>query len=123
MEFEFTKNTLLGTYSVRCEMEHQILARWLEDEIGAQRTMIDQVHSFLELCAKKPMQTHWLPGREIGVSGLEHEIKVMQNSLVNDDEWLEEEGMSLYQSEGISVCGLEDFRQVFLQWCDFVAQY
>lgn len=123
MEFEFTKNTLLGTYSVRCEMEHQILARWLEDEIGAQRTMIDQVHSFLDLCVEKPMQTHHLPGREIEVTGLDYEIKVMQNSLVNDDDYSEEEGMSLYQSEGISVCGLEDFRRVFLQWCDFIAHY
>ena len=34
MEFEFTRNTLMGEYYVKCSMGHEIVGRWLQEEIG-----------------------------------------------------------------------------------------
>ncbi|EFO38617.1 YacL family protein [Escherichia coli] len=45
MEFEFIRNTLMGEYYVKCSMGHEIVGRWLQEEIGKDPTMIAQVEA------------------------------------------------------------------------------
>ena len=49
MEFEFIRNTLMGEFYVKPSMGHEVLGRWLEEEIGKDKQKIQQVEAPLEL--------------------------------------------------------------------------
>ena len=48
MEFEFTRNTLMGEYYVKCSMGHEIVGRWLQEEIGKDKQKLDKELDDLE---------------------------------------------------------------------------
>ncbi|MCA2014923.1 YacL family protein [Vibrio tritonius] len=121
MDFEFTKNTLLGEYYVKCSMEHQIVARWLQEEIGKDCTKIDQILDLIEKAhqfSAKELQWH---GKEISLVLTGQEVTVQENTQLSGIEEQLEEDFSLYESESYAQCGLEDFESLLLQWREFVA--
>ncbi len=123
MEFEFTKNTFLGEYHVSCNMEHQIVARWLQEEIGKDRTKIEQVFSLLEQVHQSPAKEWKLTGKEISLTVLGREVTVQENSLAYSHDVEFESEFDLYDSESSAECGLEDFESMIQQWSEFVQTY
>ncbi len=120
MEFEFTKNTLLGEYYVTCSMEHQIVGRWLQEEIGKDRTKIEQVFSLLAQVHQSPAKEWKLPGREISLTVSGSEVTIQENALTYSHDIEFESEFELYDSESIAECGLEDFESMMRQWVDFI---
>ena len=56
MEFEFIRNTLMGEYYVKSSMGHEIVGRWLQEEIGKDWQKIEQVESMLVAVHQSPLQ-------------------------------------------------------------------
>jgi len=123
VEFEFTKNTLLGEYRVSCNMEHQIVARWLQEEVGKDRTKIEQVYSLLEKVHQSPAKEWKLPGKEISLSIVGSEVTVEENTMSYGHDIEIDSEFDLYDSESTAECGLEDFESMLRQWCEFIERY
>ncbi len=123
VEFEFTKNTLLGEYHVSCNMEHQIVARWLQEEVGKDRTKIEQVFSLLDQVHQSPAKEWKLAGKEISLTFLGSEVTVQENALSYSHDIEFESEFELYDSESSAECGLEDFESMMRQWCEFIEHY
>ncbi|ENM5725666.1 YacL family protein [Vibrio mimicus] len=120
MEFEFIKNTLLGEYAVKCSMEHQIVGRWLQEEIGQDQAKINQVLALIEQAVKSPAQEFLWTGREISLMVQGDEVQVQDNALSYDAEHELESDFFLYDSESVAACGREDFIALLTQWQNFV---
>ena len=120
MEYQFTRNTLLDQYSVRCEMGFEVLARWLQEEIATDCTKIDQVMHLIKLAQQQPNQElRWL-GREISLLFSDDEVTVQENTLLQEQELPSEEAFDFYDCESFAQCGLHDFQQLLDQWREFV---
>ncbi|QXO17836.1 MULTISPECIES: YacL family protein [Vibrio] len=123
MEFEFTKNTMLGEYYVTCSMEHQIVARWLQEEISQDRTKIEQVLHLVKQAHQFPAQEWQWAGKEISLSLLGAEVTVQDNALSYGHDIELESEFELYESESVAQCGLEDFESLLMQWQAFLGGY
>ncbi len=101
-------------------MEHQIVARWLQEEIGKDRTKIEQVFLLLDQAHQNPAKEWKLAGKEISISVLGSEVTVQENVLGYSHDLEFESEFELYDSESSAECGLEDFESMITQWCEFI---
>ncbi|MDN3699014.1 YacL family protein [Vibrio clamense] len=121
MEFEFTRNTLMGEYYVKCSMGHEIIGRWLQEEIGTNRQKIDQVCALLDEAQLRTSKEQKLLGTEISLVICEDEVTVQENSLDHDAELEEQHSeYDYYNCESTASCGLEDFELLIERWKDFI---
>ncbi|MCW8332274.1 YacL family protein [Vibrio paucivorans] len=118
MEFQFTRNTLMGEYYVKCSMGHEVVGRWLQEEIGKNRHKIEEVDQLIELAKSNPAQELKLLGTEISLSIHDNEVVVEENVLAHEQE-LEGE-FDFYDSEASASCGLDDFELLIERWIDFL---
>jgi uncharacterized protein YacL (UPF0231 family) len=122
MEFEFIKNDFLGEYHAKFSLEHQVIGRWLVEEIGHHRTKIEQVYLLLEQAYIQPTKEHILVGSEMSLMVLQGEVTIEENTLSQCIESELEPDFSIYVSESQAICGLDDFASMFDQWCEFTHQ-
>ncbi|MDN3609082.1 YacL family protein [Vibrio ostreicida] len=120
MEFEFIRNTLMGEYYIKSSMGHEIVGRWLQEEIGKDRQKIAQVDALLESAQRSPSEEHTLVGREISVAILENEVVVQENILTHGQAIPEESEFDFYDSESTACCGLKDLQHLLEQWQVFL---
>ncbi|PMH41229.1 hypothetical protein BCU68_05995 [Vibrio sp. 10N.286.49.B3] len=119
MEFQFTRNTLMGEYYVKCSMGHEIVGRWLQEEIGKTPRKIDDVTDLIDMAKKQMGQEHRLIGREISLMISADEVTVEENSLNSDEEMEEGSEFDFYNCESTASCGIEDFESLIDQWKEF----
>ena len=120
MEFEFIRNTLMGEYYVKCSMGHEIIGRWLQEEIGKDAQKIAQVDQLIEQALTAPQQEHTLIGSEISLSIQGDEVIVQENVLSHGEELDADSEYDFYDCESTASCGLEDFSQAIEQWKRFL---
>lgn len=120
MDFEFTKNTMLGEYRAHFAMEHLIFGRLLEDELKQDRTKIDQILNVAENAGSAPLSDFKWSGTELLVLFHNCEVTVVENSVYQDTEETFEENLNLYDSESSAICGLEDFTVLMDKWLEFI---
>ncbi|MGR5253359.1 YacL family protein [Vibrio astriarenae] len=120
MDFEFKKNTLLGTYTVYCSMGHEAVAQWVESELGTEITNIDKHLDLLEQARISPYKEINLLGQGYSLSIYDNEVTIKANTVQDEsDDWHDEE-LGSYSNETESVCGLDDFESLLVQWRDFI---
>ncbi|SHO55309.1 YacL family protein [Vibrio quintilis] len=121
MDYEFKKNSLDGVYYCQCSMGHEIVGRWLQEEIGSEKAQITRVLQFIRHAKQHHAREHCFTGREISVTICEDEVVIQENTLLcaDDDATQYEEELSFYESESSGCCGIEDFERLILQWADF----
>lgn len=119
MEFEFVRNTLMGEYYVKCSMGHEIVGRWLQEDIGKNQESIQQVLDLIEQAKQHPSKEFKLSGREISLSIQQFDVLVEEHVLTQEQE-LDSEEFDFYNSESTATCGLEDFHSLIEQWQEFV---
>ncbi|MCA0934836.1 YacL family protein [Vibrio alginolyticus] len=120
MEFEFIRNTLMGEYYVKCSMGHEIVGRWLQEEIGKDPAKIHQVEALIEQSFSSPSQEHSLTGTEISVTIHGDEVLVQENILAHSYDLELDSEFDFYDSESTASCGIEDFVTLIEQWKDFL---
>lgn len=120
MEYQFTRNTLLDQYSVRCEMGFEVVARWLQEEIATDCTKIEQAMALIQLAQQQPNQELRLLGREISLLISGNEVTIQENSLLHEQQLVSEEAFDFYDCESFAQCGLQDFQQLLEQWREFI---
>ncbi|MDA9558035.1 YacL family protein [Vibrio sp.] len=121
MDYEFKKNTLDGSYYCRCSMGHEILGRWVQEEIAKDKHTIQKVWNLLEKAKQAPTKDHFLLGADLMLLIQGDEVIVQENHFGQNDEIELHEEFSIYESESISVCGKEDFEALITAWQDFIS--
>lgn len=109
MEFEFIRNTLMGEYYVKCSMGHEIVGRWLQEEIGKDPMKIAQVEKLIEQSFSAPSQEYNLTGTEISLMIQGDEVLVQENALAHEYDVEMESEFDFYNAESTASCGIEDF--------------
>ena len=120
MEFEFIRNTLMGEYYVKCSMGHEIVGRWLQDEIGKDWQKIEQVEQLIEQALTNPQSEHFLEGTEISLSIQGDEVIVQENVLTHGEELDADSEFDFYDCESTASCGIEDFSIMIERWKSFL---
>ena len=120
MEFEFIRNTLMGEYYVKCSMGHEIVGRWLQEEIGKDPMKIAQVEKLIERSFSAPSQEHNLTGTEISLMIQGDEVLVQETALAHEYDVEMESEFDFYNAESTASCGIEDFMTLIEQWKDFL---
>ncbi|BDR33323.1 UPF0231 protein [Photobacterium damselae subsp. damselae] len=122
MDYDFKKNTLDGSYHAVFSMGHEVLGRWLSEEIEKDCDKIDEIVA--QIYQLKNTTAEWrLVGDELTLSLQDNEALVQANYLFSEDDTELEEDMNFYDEENISVCGFEDLEQVLLAWQAFVKRF
>ena len=119
MDYEFKKNVLDGSYYCHCSMGHEILGRWVQEEIGKDQAKVREVLALLDQARANSAKEWSRTGPEISLLICGDEVTIQDNALLMayDDQ---ESEFELYDSESIACCGLEDFEQLMLQWLEFI---
>ncbi|GAA5647040.1 YacL family protein [Vibrio proteolyticus] len=120
MDFVFKKNALDGSYYCQCSMGHEIVGRWLQEEIGHEMARIEQVMALVAQARTAPGGEHRLLGREISLLISADEVIIEDNALALSESEVLPEEFELYDSESVGCCGLEDFEQLIRQWQAFI---
>ncbi|MGF1720064.1 YacL family protein [Vibrio kyushuensis] len=120
MEFEFTRNTLMGEYYVKCSMGHEIVGRWLQDEIGKHRDNLTKVEQLIAQSKAEPAKEHTLLGSEISLVILSDEVTIQENVLSHGDELEEGSEFHFYNCESTAGCGIDDFELLIERWIEFL---
>ena len=102
MDYEFLRD-ITGVVKVRMSMGHEAVGHWFNEEVKENLALLDEVEQAANT-----------------VKGSE-EVMVRANQLeFSGDEM--EEGMSYYDEESLSLCGVEDFLSVLNAYRDFMKQ-
>ena len=120
MEFEFTRNTLMGEYYVKCSMGHEIVGRWLQEEIGKDKQKLDHVMALIEQSRQDLSNEVTLLGKEISLAINEDEVTIQENVLAHEQEMEESSEFDFYNCESTASCGIDDFELLMTNWLDFL---
>ncbi|MBP2169819.1 uncharacterized protein YacL (UPF0231 family) [Erwinia toletana] len=109
MEYEFLRD-LTGGVKVRMSMGHEVVGHWFNEEVKENLTLLDDVEAAVQ--AIKGSERQWQHvGHEYSLWMDDEEIIIRANQLNIEDDGMEE-GMSYYDEESLSFCGVEDFLAV-----------
>lgn len=119
MDYEFLRD-ITGGVKVRMSMGHEVVGHWFNEEVKDNLALLDEVEQAAQEVKGSERQwqrvgheyTIWLDGEEVI-------IRANQLEISGDDM---EEGMSYYDEESLSFCGVEDFLQVVAAYREFILQ-
>jgi len=119
MDYEFLRD-ITGVVKVRMSMDHEAIGHWFNEEVKGNLALLDEVEQAARTVkgSERSWQragheyTLWLDGEEVMIRANQLEF--------SGDEI--EEGMSYYDEESLSLCGVEDFLQVVAAYREFMQQ-
>ena len=118
MDYEFLRD-ITGQVKVRMSMGHEAVGHWFNEEVKDNLPLLDDV----EQAARdlKGTERSWQRvGHEYTLWMDGEEVMIRANQLdFSGDEM--EEGMSYYDEESLSLCGVEDFLAVVDGYRRFLA--
>ncbi|AXW85920.1 hypothetical protein AU509_11430 [Lonsdalea britannica] len=117
MDYEFLRD-VTGVVIVRMSMGHEAVGHWLNEEVNGQLAVLDEVEAGARSVLGSERQWQ-LQGHEYSLLLDEEEVIIRANQLsLTCDEM--EEGMSYYDEESLSLCGLEDFLALLSKYRQFI---
>jgi len=119
MEYQFVKS-LTGEYRIQCSMGHEVVGRWLEEEIYTDKERIAALLCAIEQLKIGSSQEYSLIGKEISVDIRRNDVAIKENTLAYEDEVLLDSEFDFYNCESDAECGLEDFESLLRSWCEFI---
>ena len=115
MDYEFLRDST-GVVKVRMSMDHEAIGHWFNEEVKGNLALLDEVEQAARTVKGSERAGHeytlWLDGEEVMIRANQLEF--------SGDEI--EEGMSYYDEESLSLCGVEDFLQVVAAYREFMQQ-
>lgn len=120
MEYELLRD-VTGQLKMRMSMGHEAVGHWFNEEVKQDLALLTEVEQ--AAASLKGSERQWQRvGHEYTLWMDEEEVIIRANQLNFDGDQLEE-GMSYYDEESLSFCGVDDFLRVVVAWREFVAQY
>lgn len=121
MEFEFKKE-LGGEPFAELSMGHEAIARWINDELGSNTTRVRQLIELVEQVESQTKPSASVQGQYLKLMLDKNGVMVSSQDELDSyaDEGLDEENMTIYDSESNAECGLPDFLEVIYAWLDFI---
>ncbi|MDU6409766.1 MAG: protein YacL [Yersiniaceae bacterium] len=109
MDYEFLRD-ITGQVQVRFSMGHEVVGHWFNEEVKGDLALLDEVET--QAATVKGTERQWQrEGREYTLWLDGEEVMIRANLLEFEGDEMEE-GMSYYNEESLSLCGLEDFLEV-----------
>jgi len=119
MDYEFLRD-ITGQVKVRMSMGHEAVGHWFNEEVKENLSLLDEVEQAAK--AVKGSERQWQRiGHEYTLWMDEEEVIVRANQLAFSGDEIEE-GMSYYDEESLSLCGVDDFLQVVAAYRTFIQQ-
>ncbi|MDG6894060.1 YacL family protein [Volucribacter amazonae] len=117
MDFQFSQ--YLGQTLVKCSMEHEAFAHWLNTEINANLNLAQQI--LTQLNPSQCLQVKMIEGKEYSLYIDQQQVICQANSLAFGTETALqlEQDLHYYDSESVASCGLEDFIQLLEAYIAF----
>ncbi|MFZ4833474.1 protein YacL [Rouxiella sp. Mn2063] len=120
MDYDFLRD-ITGKVQVRFSMGHEVIGHWLNEEVAGDFSVLDKVEA--AATELKGSERSWqLEGKEYTLWLDGEEVMIRANQLEFDGDEIEE-GMSYYDEESLSFCGIEDFLLVLSKYRAFVSTY
>ncbi|QDJ12787.1 hypothetical protein CEP45_02545 [Mergibacter septicus] len=124
MEYQFLSDRYTKV-NVKCSMEHQAIAHWINTEIHGDLTKLEQVIDLIQQSKIHHTKEHQFLGREYSLFLSQMEVIVKANGLMEDENLDEineilDEGLHLYDEESFAICGLDDFYHFILAYQQFL---
>ncbi|EDP2514472.1 TPA: YacL family protein [Salmonella enterica subsp. enterica serovar Heidelberg] len=119
MDYEFLRD-VTGGVKVRMSMGHEVVGHWFNEEVKDNLSLLDEVEQAARTV--KGSECSWQrAGHEYTIWMDGEEVMIRANQLdFSGDEM--EEGMSYYNEESLSLCGMEDFLRVVAAYREFVSK-
>ena len=119
MDYEFLRD-VTGRVLVRMSMGHEVVGHWFNEEVKDNLSLLDEVEQAART-VKGSERSRQRAGHEytIWIDGEEVMIRANQLDFSGDEM---EEGMSYYDEESLSLCGMEDFLRVVAAYREFVSK-
>ncbi|AHB96492.1 hypothetical protein CFSAN002064_16960 [Salmonella enterica subsp. enterica serovar Heidelberg str. CFSAN002064] len=119
MDYEFLRD-VTGGVKVRMSMGHEVVGHWFNEEVKDNLSLLDEVEQAARTV--KGSERSWQrAGHEYTIWMDGEEVMIRANQLdFSGDEM--EEGMSYYNEESLSLCGMEDFLRVVAAYREFVSK-
>lgn len=119
MDYEFLRD-VTGGVKVRMSMGHEVVGHWFNEEVKDNLSLLDEVEQAARTV--KGSERSWQrAGHEYTIWMDGEEVMIRANQLdFSGDEM--EEGMSYYDEESLSLCGMEDFLRVVAAYREFVSK-
>ncbi|MDG3087162.1 YacL family protein [Vibrio hannami] len=121
MEFQFTKNSLTGGLHIKCSMGHEVVARWLEEELTTNKQKVTELLVSVGELKSGDIQELTIRGTEISAYLTTEEVVIQENVLAYGEEMEADSEFDFYDSESTSACGLEDFEDLLKSLLEFIS--
>ena len=125
MEYEFRHDPISGQAKAMFSLEQQMIGPWLETEVGGNADMLSALLVAIEKIEHQHQHEITVTGREYSVTLTEDDAFIQPNTNLNGMDDLPEELAAQdlqIESDTVSACGLDDFRQILLSWAKFTNQ-
>jgi len=122
MEYEFRHDPTSGQAKALFSLEQQMIGPWLEVEVGGNAEMLSALLIAIEKIEQQYEHEITVTGREYSVTFTLEDVFVQPNTNLNGLDDMPEELLSEHlniESQTVSACGLDDFRQILLSWAKF----
>lgn len=122
MEYEFRHDPSSGQAKALFSFEQQMIGPWLEVEVGGNTEMLSALLLAIDKVEHEGQHEITVTGKEYSVTLTKDDALVQPNTNLNGTEDMPEaliaDDLNI-DSQSISACGLDDFRQVLLSWAKF----
>ncbi|WBF46263.1 protein YacL [Serratia rubidaea] len=120
MDYEFLRD-VTGQVIVRFSMGHEAIGHWINEELKGDLNLLARIES--GAAQVKGSERQWqLEGHEYTLLMDGEEVMIRANQLLFEGDEMEE-GMSYYDEESLSFCGVEDFLAVLKAYRHFMLNY
>lgn len=122
MEYEFRHDPITGQARALFSLEQQMIGPWLEVEVGTNNEMLSALLVSIDNVGHDQQHEVTITGKEYSVTFTKDDVYVQPNTNFNGEDDLPEslamQDLHL-DSQSVSACGLDDFRQILLSWAKF----
>jgi len=117
MEYEFIHDAITGEAKARFSLEHEIIAPWIEVELGNDSDKLSQLLTAIDNVEKGQQHEIVITGHEYSITISQGDVEIYSNASLNEDEVLSEmlttDHIHFDENE-VAACGIEDFRALLL---------
>ena len=108
----------------RLSMDHEAFGFWLSGDLGDNQTVLASLLETVDALLDGSLQEYEWRGHDFMLRLTGDEADVIAHELLQQhplDE-LNEDDMDFYDAESRASCGLDDFKDLLIEWRDFLDQ-